>query len=268
MNCSTCNMRIEKSQARSHYQSDFHTENIKRKAVGAPVLAEGEWRARMQLESVGQQSGEEQQEHSACAGAYAPAPSECLFCPAILDGAREDYLVSEAYLAHLGTHHFRFSNEHWLRDKLGLMEHLREKIARCMCTYCGRRFRSIEGARAHMEALGHARYTDTDEFEEFYSYPPPQTLRVSEDGVELILPSGKTAGSRLYSRYYAQCLREPGYYEALGGAGKQVICREQEKLPRSAALSAEREALRRSRSDLKVSTRANFQKHFREDWMQ
>jgi len=250
MRCSSCKVVLGREEAKEHYLSELHAENVRRKAAGAPALLEA-WREEEVVEM------KETKDECRGEGVCTLREGECFYCPEVAGD-----LHSPEYLMHLRKHHFRLSNERWLADRHGLMDYLKEKIEHCMCTYCGRRFGGIESARRHMEDLGHSRYTDSSEFGEFYCYPEPSVLPLSEDGTELVLGSGKVAGSRRYSRYYQQKLREPGYY------GTREIAVRREEIDRSVQIR-ERAAIRlKRRNDLRVSTSANVQMHYRADWMQ
>jgi C2H2 type zinc-finger (2 copies) len=250
MRCSSCKVVLGREKAKEHYLSELHAENVRRKAAGAPALSEI-------LREEETMDTKEVKDECRGEGMCILKEGECFYCPEIVGS-----LHSPEYLMHLKKHHFRFPNEQWLADRHGLMDYLKEKIEHCICTYCGKRFGRIESARRHMEDLGHSRYTDSDEFGEFYCYPEPSVLPLSEDGTELVLGDGKVAGSRRYSRYYQQKLREPGYY----GTREMVVRREE--TDRSAQAQERIAARLKRRNDLKVSISANIQMRYREDWMQ
>ncbi|KAI5184404.1 pre-60S factor REI1 [Nematocida homosporus] len=204
---------------------------------------------------------------------YSLGVGECLFCGTVVKTETEPFYMDVEYLKHLHTHGFKLLMTQCISDLYGLMTCLVKRIESCRCLFCSKRFSSIGSARSHMVSLFHTRYVNSDEYDEYYTYPEPKPAYVSADGAELLLPSGKIVGNKKYMKYYAQTLREEGYYKNLDPIRvkfeekriqeRQVFEKTQEEL-----VQVEKHKRREQRNDLKVSKAANKQTYYREDWLQ
>ena len=233
---------------------------------------------------------------------FTPEPldiTECLFCP-------HDSVDLESSLKHMGrSHGFMIPDLEYLVDVKGLMSYLCEKVGiGNTCLYCntkGKTFYSIEAVQNHMVDKCHCKLLfDGDatlEYSQFYdyrkSYPdyvehsindddtPSESLSsvgnlVVNDNMELVLPSGATAGHRSLKVYYKQHLppedrvqvpKRPALvgrlmmeYRALGWKGRESSEVEKRKAKQGEAVG------RRSRQqqDLQVAVKANkLQPHLR-----
>lgn len=122
------------------------------------------------------------------------------------------------------TFGFFIPDKEILLDLDGLIEYLNEKVKLGgFCLYCQKHFEPGRSCQQHMLAKSHCKIAyaegvDLDEFEDFYDYEKAnEGLPVDEDGNpvsaqatldpvtgELILPSGKRLGHRMYAVYYKQ----------------------------------------------------------------
>ena len=122
------------------------------------------------------------------------------------------------------TFGFFIPDQEILEDLDGLIEYLSQKVKLGgFCLYCQKQFRSGQACQQHMLDKSHCKIAyaegvDLDEFEDFYDYEKAnEGLPVDEDGNyiskqatldpvtgELILPSGKKLGHRMYATYYKQ----------------------------------------------------------------
>ncbi|KAI1287655.1 Zinc finger protein [Halotydeus destructor] len=151
--------------------------------------------------------------------------TECLFCPRSGKSLEEN-------LQHMTIDHsFFLPDAEYLHDLEGLIKYLGEKVGagyRCLwCCETGRGFRSVNAVQRHMADKGHCKMRlepgDTLlEYSDFYDYSPSHPegsnkddadeevdideLRVDEN-MQLILPSGATAGHRSLAVYYKQNLK-------------------------------------------------------------
>lgn len=250
MKCRTCNEIIENKT--EHYQSLLHEENLKRKLIGLEPLAELPTKEEVTEKKVEVKKTEE-------TGLYDIKENECLYCGQI---------VSSDYIEHLESHGFKLLLPQYITNIDGLITHLREKIHYCMCTFCNKRFSSITKARNHMHSMNHMNYANTEEYDSFYTYPEKGVGYVSEDGTELYLPSGRVAGNKKYSKYYAQTLRDIEYYQNMKKSYTQVVHKELPEQTEEEKIKTRQFVERQQRNNLKIGMQNNSQKHFRDDWMQ
>jgi hypothetical protein len=113
------------------------------------------------------------------------------------------------------AHGFCVPEEGSLRDSAGLFGFLQEKVCvRHACVCCHRRFRTLEGVRAHMLAKSHCRVRMDDDatllelwpfydLEDSWLLSGRPRLRVDALG-ELVLPSGTKLGHRSLQSAYRQ----------------------------------------------------------------
>lgn len=160
---------------------------------------------------------------------------DCLFCPA-------KSATFDDNMTHMTkTHSFFIPDIEYLVDLAGLIRYLGEKVSvGNVCLYCsgkGKGMKSLEAVRKHMTDKGHCKIAyDTEddimEVVDFYdfssSYPDAEgdekmaeatepdalladpiigKVELTEDEMELILPSGARIGHRSLARYYKQSLR-------------------------------------------------------------
>ena len=147
--------------------------------------------------------------------------TECLFCP-------HESVDLNAKMKHMArSHSFFIPDVAYLSDMKGLMEYLGGKVGvDNLCIFCskpdgGHQYLSVEATQQHMRDKSHCKmcYDDTnsDEYIDFYdyskSYPdnadpddevPDIAISVSNNGFELVLPSGGTVGHRSLQLYYRQ----------------------------------------------------------------
>lgn len=146
--------------------------------------------------------------------------NNCIFC---LHNSRSFIKNME----HMTTiHSFFIPDIEYCTHVFELMHYLGAKIEEgFMCLWCsetGRRFRSAEAARNHMEDKGHCRILleglSLVEYSDFYDYStsyPDNAEDVDKDeevsipeldatSYQLVLPSGSTLGHRSLMRYYKQ----------------------------------------------------------------
>ncbi|KAG2183738.1 hypothetical protein INT43_006749 [Umbelopsis isabellina] len=155
---------------------------------------------------------------------------DCLFCS-------HKATTFEDNMTHMTkAHSFFIPDIEYLADLSGLIKYLGEKISvGNTCLYCngkGRAIKSLEAVRAHMLDKGHCKIAyeseeDAMEVVDFYdfssSYPEgfdPENadadaelsqlasdIRLGEDEMELVLPSGNRIGHRSLQRYYKQSFK-------------------------------------------------------------
>ncbi|CAO3628011.1 unnamed protein product [Cunninghamella echinulata] len=155
---------------------------------------------------------------------------DCLFCS-------HSSTTFEENLDHMTlTHSFFIPDIEFLVDLRGLIHYLGEKITvGNVCLYCNsksRSFYSMDAVRKHMVDKGHCKIAyeeddDAAELVDFYdfssSYPQPEdgeevdvdaelgeltnSLRLADDELSLVLPSGAVIGNRHLKRYYDQRLK-------------------------------------------------------------
>lgn len=233
---------------------------------------------------------------------FVPEPldiTECLFCP-------HDSIDLESSLKHMGrSHGFMIPDVEYLVDVKALMSYLCEKVGiGNTCLYCntkGKTFYSVEAVQNHMIDKGHCKLLfDGDaalEYSQFYdyrkSYPDYQhdmndddntseSLSgfgnlVVNDNMELVLPSGNTAGHRSLKVYYKQHLppddrvhvpKRPALvgrlmteYRALGWKGRENSDAEKRKARQSATMGNKH----RQQQNLRIGIKNNtlLQTHFR-----
>lgn len=231
---------------------------------------------------------------------FTPEPleiTECLFCP-------HDSVDVESSLKHMcRSHGFMIPDLEYVIDVKGLMAHLCEKVGvGNTCLYCntkGKSFYSVEAVQNHMVDKGHCKLLfDGDatlEYSEFYdyrkSYPDYDEYDddntsesisgignlVINDDMELVLPSGATAGHRSLRVYYKQHLPPPDErvhipkrpalvgrllteYRAIGWKGRESSKVEKKKAKQGELMSSKS----RHQQDLQIGVKANkLQTHFR-----
>lgn len=231
---------------------------------------------------------------------FTPEPldiTECLFCP-------HDSVDLESSLKHMGrSHGFMIPDVDYLVDVKGLMSYLCEKVGvGNTCLYCntkGKTFYSVEAVQNHMVDKGHCKLVfDGDaalEYSQFYdyrkSYPDYEEQDVSDntseslsgvgnlvinDSMELVLPSGATAGHRSLKLYYKQHLpsddrvlipKRPALvgrlmteYRALGWKGRESSEAEKRKAKQGEAMGNRS----RQQQNLQIGVKGNkLQAHFR-----
>ncbi|CDH48403.1 cytoplasmic protein [Lichtheimia corymbifera JMRC:FSU:9682] len=152
--------------------------------------------------------------------------TECLFCNHNAD-------TFEDNMQHMTIQHsFFIPDIEYLVDLKGLIKYLGEKLSiGNTCLYCngkGRELRSLEAVRKHMIDKGHCKIAyeadeDAMELVDFYdfssSYPElegededadselanmTRKVRLADDDMSLVLPSGAVIGHRDLKRYYNQ----------------------------------------------------------------
>ncbi|KVH95629.1 hypothetical protein Ccrd_002341 [Cynara cardunculus var. scolymus] len=198
----TCNKQlIDESHQNTHYDSEWHRYNLKRK------------------------SDEETKDK--------PDPTCCFMCD-------KKHKTIENCMVHMHKHHgFFVPDIDYLKDPIGLLTHLGLQVKHdYKCLYCKhicRPFDSLEAVRNHMVAKSHCKVHYGDAFdeeeeaelEEFYDY---SSSYVDENGKQLVIGDGtgdrielgtggselmitrptgdristKIIGSREYLRYYRQ----------------------------------------------------------------
>ncbi|EHY66445.1 hypothetical protein NERG_00085 [Nematocida ausubeli] len=252
MRCTTCNKEIENKT--EHYKSAIHEENSKRRLAGIQPMDKLEVK---ECETVTAKKPEPRRMEET--GLYKLKDKECLYC---------DEIVTCEYIDHLETHGFKLLLPQYIVNVDGLIKHLKEKVGYCMCTCCNKRFSCIGKARAHMSAMHHMNYINTEEYDSFYNYPEKGIGYVSEDGSELYLPSGKIAGNKKYTKYYAQTLRDIEYYQNMNKKYTQVVHKEAPAQTEEEKIKIRQFTERSERNRLKIGMSNNSQKHFRDDWMQ
>jgi len=158
------------------------------------------------------------------ANAHKFEETECLFCH-----EKSTDLISNA--KHMTKHGFFIPDIEYLVDLKGLIEYLGAKIGvGNVCLYCdskGRSFPSLKSVQSHMIIYSHCKiaYEDNeDEYGDFYDFSSTygetdpnmtpdeleqfikrkSTVEVSDDGLELVLSSGRVVGHRTLSVYYRQ----------------------------------------------------------------
>lgn len=206
-------------------------------------------------------------------GVHELGNGECYFCGEYIKTQLKPFYMDTEYMKHLHTHGFKLLMPKCITDVFGLMKYITEKISNCMCVCCNKKFSSISRLRSHMVSLFHTRYVNSEEYDDYYSYPDTPNAYILEGGAELLLPSGRIAGHKKYAKYYAQTLRDESYYKSLNPMGerfaeqrmlqKQEIEQTQEEI-----IKIEKYVMHQRRNEYKVSKSANKQKHYREDWMQ
>ncbi|KAB7494036.1 Zinc finger protein [Armadillidium nasatum] len=148
---------------------------------------------------------------------------QCLFCSL-------ESKSLEANLKHMTkVHSFFIPDLQYCINLEGLIAYLGEKVGcQTCCLWCngkGRNFWTVEAVQAHMEDKGHCMMKFEKEFvleyADFYdyssSYPDAddpnvnpddvvEPYTISDNGYELVLPSGTVIGHRSLLRYYKQRL--------------------------------------------------------------
>ena len=123
----------------------------------------------------------------------------------------------------LNNYGFFLPEQEFLVDKEGLIEYLNEKVKLGgLCIYCQKHLRPGKPVQHHMISKSHCKLAyneeiDIDEVEDFYDFTSSyedDNIVFDEDGEvvgvevtaigELLLPSGKTVGNRIYNKYYKQ----------------------------------------------------------------
>ncbi|KAI7862512.1 C2H2 type zinc-finger-domain-containing protein [Spinellus fusiger] len=156
--------------------------------------------------------------------------TDCLFCTHKAESFEENL----THMTH--AHSFFIPDIDYLVDLKGLIQYLGEKISvGNVCIFCngkGRSYRSLEAVRGHMSDKAHWKIAyesddDAADIVEFYdfssSYPQPEegeevdidaelgtltnNLRLADDEMSLVLPSGAIVGHRSLKRYYDQKLK-------------------------------------------------------------
>jgi len=153
--------------------------------------------------------------------------TDCLFC-------RDNFDSLEDNVSHMTEEHsFFIPDLEFLQDLPGLIAYFGEKLGiGNLCLVCNKSFRGLEGVRSHMVDMGHCRIPDveTDEFDEFYDFTESYSklgialpeneglteeelfeyiqkrsgVKLSQDGLFLVLPDGRTIGHRSLQQYYRQ----------------------------------------------------------------
>ena len=149
-----------------------------------------------------------------------PLPTGSNYC--IFDNKSFDNVDDNiAYM--LNTYGFFLPEQEFLVDKEGLIEYLNEKVKLGgLCIYCQKQLRPGKPVQHHMISKSHCKLAyneeiDIDEVEDFYDFTSSyedDNIVFDEDGEvvgvevtaigELLLPSGKTVGNRIYNKYYKQ----------------------------------------------------------------
>ncbi|KAI5171366.1 pre-60S factor REI1 [Nematocida sp. LUAm3] len=275
MKCRTCSIEIEKEQVTYHYTSDLHAENLRRKEANIPSISQNEWIEQQQKQEIDSKKQDKrtispQKEET---GTYLLKTGECFFCDELIDTSTQPFFMDVSYLKHLHTHGFKLLLSKYITNVYGLLSYLKDKIERCVCLCCNKRFCSIIRVRAHMVTLFHTRYTNSEEYDAFYTYPEAPQAYVITDGAELLLPSGRVAGNKKYTKYFTQTLREEGYYKSLDPIGnkfEEIRVQKRQDIPQTQEekIQLEKFLERSNKHHLRVSQGSNKQKHYREDWMQ
>jgi len=146
-------------------------------------------------------------------------PEECIFC--CLKSSN-----FETNVQHMTIEHGLFIPDiEYLIDCRGLIKYLAEKVSvGNVCLWCnskGKSFNTMEAAQQHMITKSHCKiwYAENgDEFDAFYDFSKDgenkeeeldvaSTVRVSEDGHQLIFENGKVVGHRSLAIFYKQKFR-------------------------------------------------------------
>eukprot|EP00842_Homolaphlyctis_polyrhiza_P001842 jgi/Hompol1/2659/HPOL_006101-RA len=118
--------------------------------------------------------------------------TDCLFCP----NSAESFELNLTHMA--DVHSFFIPDIEYISDAKGLIKYLADKIAIAnICIFCngkGRALHSIEAVQHHMVSKGHCKMVYEDAV-------------LSEDGTQLVLPSGTRVGHRDFRTYWKQNVR-------------------------------------------------------------
>ena len=304
--CDVCKKHFSSQNAyETHLQSRKHKENL----VKTEKLAKKETKDFVEVnneiniqKSTGDDDVASTEPNNDTDEEFTPEPldlTECLFCP-------HDSVDLESSLKHMGrSHSFMIPDLEYLVDVKGLVSYLCEKVGiGNTCLYCntkGKTFYSVEAVQNHMVDKGHCKLLfDGDaalEYSQFYdyrkSYPDYDESKVNDDetpseslsgvgnlmvndNMELVLPSGATAGHRSLKVYYKQHLppddrvhapKRPALvgrlmteYRALGWKGRENSETEKRKAKQGEATSIKN----RQQQHLQMGLKGNkLQAHFR-----
>ena len=286
-------------QSRKHKENLVKTEKLAKKETNDFVEANNEINIQ---KSTGDDDVASTEPNNDTDEEFTPEPldlTECLFCP-------HDSVDLESSLKHMGrSHSFMIPDLEYLVDVKGLVSYLCEKVGiGNTCLYCntkGKTFYSVEAVQNHMVDKGHCKLLfDGDtalEYSQFYdyrkSYPDYDESKVNDDetpseslsgvgnlmvndNMELVLPSGATAGHRSLKVYYKQHLppddrvhapKRPALvgrlmteYRALGWKGRENSEIEKRKAKQGEATSIKN----RQQQHLQMGLKGNkLQAHFR-----
>lgn len=238
--CTACRITIPtQEEAKSHYRSEFHTYNLKRKLVKLEhvsletFLEKKSTTAQLQSSTTEikcalcnsvfkssakfeQHSNSHKEKEKPQSKPILPYSSEntCLFCNKTSSEIHEN-------LQHMmQTHGFFIPDAEFVKDLTGFMTYLHERIRiGLLCLYCNNRgthqFRDFQGLQQHMIDKQHC-FLNTEEDEEeyldFYEYPEEENAIVKYNSEvthtgELRLENGSIVGCKEYARYYKQYFR-------------------------------------------------------------
>eukprot|EP01102_Stenamoeba_stenopodia_P021001 TRINITY_DN8358_c0_g1_i1.p1 TRINITY_DN8358_c0_g1~~TRINITY_DN8358_c0_g1_i1.p1 ORF type:complete len:472 (+),score=137.00 TRINITY_DN8358_c0_g1_i1:217-1632(+) len=168
---------------------------------------------------------------------------DCLFCREKAPGLKKN-------LKHMTMEHGMFIPDiEYVTDIKGLVSYLGEKVGiGNTCLYCNKTFNSVEAVRGHMASLNHCKLLYDErgaaEISDYYNFTSSygdiqidltksegetdeeaearaidmltrkSAAKLSEDGLELVLPDGRTIGHRSLQAYYKQRVRTPEVRES------------------------------------------------------
>ena len=208
--CTACRVTLSShEEARSHYKSEFHTYNLKRKHVGLDPLTQEKYSEKIeesksllqnfmkifkcdccnrvfQTEKQLQRHLKSNQDRSEEASVEVPPSKACLFCTSI----SEDL---ESNLKHMMiTHGFFVPDLEFVKSLDELLAYLHKKVRELLlCLYCnsGHSFKSAASVQQHMRDKQHCflGVDDENEFKEFYVAEHERSFEVisSEDEARL-----------------------------------------------------------------------------------
>jgi pre-60S factor REI1 len=235
--CTACRILLKAQEdAKSHYKSEFHTYNLKRKLVQLePVSEETFLEKKMTTTKLHQstlefkcalcnstfRSKEKFDKHSSTHRDQSQLKPElpynsdltCLFC-------NKSSLDIQDNLKHMMVSHgFFIPDVEFVINLSGLIEYLHERIRiGLLCLYCDNRgshqFRDFLSLQQHMVDKQHCfiNSEEQEEYSEFYEYPTDTTALVKSTSEvtptgELRLENGTIIGNKEYARYYKQYFR-------------------------------------------------------------
>lgn len=234
INCTACRILLcSQDEARSHYKSDFHTYNLKRKHVQLEPVTFEKYQEKIEenkiltreevrelkCECCNQVFSNEkllikhQKSHQDPSVAVKVDPVlTCLFCSNKVENL-------EFNLKHMAeTHGFFIPDIEYVKSFETLLAYLHSKVGELlMCLYCnnhqGHSFRSLSSVQQHMRDKQHCflNTDNTEEFKEYYLNEQERSFEVlsSEDEIklehyiELGSQSSETASYSLLSSHHS-----------------------------------------------------------------
>ena len=204
--CNTCKCAFEsREKLMEHYKHPLHLHNLRCLCRHEPILTPAEFEELQKSLQCEEEEVFEEVVEEHIQDERAPIPdTECMFCGKQFD-------TFDLCFEHMTSHGFRIVYPDRLKDRDGLMGHLRTKVG-CdhACILCWKRFKSLEAVRAHMFGKSHCAYDIDQEIEPFYEQRQDvvQAFTVDTTG-ELHTEDGKVYGHRKYARYYKQRPTDP-----------------------------------------------------------